>query len=344
LLTIFTLALIAGCWLAYTFSRPAVKLADPDKPFLYVHSGETFEELKSDLEQHYLKGKGFGIASKILRFKNPRPGRYKLKNRMNFFSLVRMLRNGQQSESKIVIIKERTRQAFAGKFGKGRRYDTEFDSTAMIDFLSNKDTLDNYGLDTNTVMSVVMPYTYDTKWNTTPTRVFRQFYLAYQKFWNEERKTKAGSLNLTPTEVITLASIVEEETNNKEDKYKIASTYINRLKIGMRLQADPTIKYAWKNFALKRITGSYLAINSPYNTYSNAGLPPGPICTPSVETIDAVLDAPNSDYLYFVASDKFDGSSIFTSNLADHQKYAKLYQKELTRRMDSVKKARAIQQ
>ena len=186
-----------------------------------------------------------------------------------------------------------------------------------------------------------MPYTYEFNWTSTPGKILDQFYTAYKKFWTDERKIKADSLHLTPLQVSTLASIVEEETNKKDDKYNIASTYLNRVKAGMRLQADPTVKFALKNFALKRVTGVHLKTDSPYNTYIYAGIPPGPICTPSIETLEAVLNAPKTEYLYFVASSKFDGSSVFTTNLTDHMKYARLYQDELTRRMDSTKKANA---
>jgi len=191
-------------------------------------------------------------------------------------------------------------------------------------------------------MAIIMPFTYSSKWNSTPEKIFQQFNTAYISFWTKERKTKADSIHLTPVDVIILASIVEEETNNKDDKFNIASTYLNRLKKGMPLQADPTIKFALKDFSLKRILTAHLSFNSPYNTYVHTGLPPGPICTPAPETIDAVLNAPKTDYLYFVASSKFDGSSVFTTNFNDHLKYARLYQDELTRRMDSVKKANQV--
>jgi UPF0755 protein len=209
----------------------------------------------------------------------------------------------------------------------------------MISFMNSNDSLAKFDVDTNTVMSIIMPYTYEVNWSSSPEKIVQQFYTAYKKFWNEDRKTKAAAVQLTPLQVITLASIVEEESNKKADKYNIASTYLNRIRSGMKLQADPTVKYAMKNFALKRILGVHLQTVSPYNTYMYAGLPPGPICTPTAETIDAVLDAPVTDYLFFVASYKFDGTSIFTSNLADHSRYAKMYQQELTRRMDSAKKA-----
>ena len=133
----------------------------------------------------------------------------------------------------------------------------------------------------------------------------------------------------------------EEETLKKSDKPNIASVYLNRVRQGWPLQADPTIKFAMKDFALKRIRGIHLKFESPYNTYLNKGVPPGPICTPTAESIDAVLNAPATEYMFFVASSKFDGSSIFTTNLSDHSKYARLYQQELTRRMDSAKKANA---
>lgn len=256
---------------------------------------------------------------------------------MSVYKLVRLLRSGNQAEVKMTINKERTPELFAGKIG--RKFDLECDSLQMIRFLRNNDTLKKYGLDTNTVMAVVMPYTYNMKWNSTPENIFRQFYTTYEKFWTPERKVKADSLHLSPLEVITLASIVDEETLKKSDKGNIASTYINRIRLGWPLQADPTVKYAMKDFALKRILSVHLKTVSPYNTYINKGLPPGPICTPQPETIDAVLDAPKTDYLYFVASSKFDGSSVFTTNLADHTRYAKLYQQELTRRMDSSRKA-----
>lgn len=328
----------AAAFVGSKFLKPAV--SNKQDKYFYIHTGEDVSSVKLHLiEQKFIKGDGFDLVAKVLKFKKARPGRYKLKDRASLYKLIRQLRSGDQSMVKLVIIKERTKELFAGKFGQQKKFDTEFDSLQMISFMNNNDSLKKFGVDTNTVLSVVMPLTYETKWNTSPGKVFQQFYNAYKQFWTEERKTKADSLHLSPLEVISLASIVEEETNKKADKYNIASTYLNRVKTGMKLQADPTIKFALKNFALKRITGAYLQTNSPYNTYLYAGIPPGPICTPSAETIDAVLNAPKTDYLYFVASHKFDGTSIFTSNYTDHMKYARLYQAELTRRMDSVKKA-----
>jgi len=323
---------------AYKLFRPAV--SNKQDSYFYIKTGDATTDVKNNLvQQHFINGGGYELVSKLLKYKKVKPGRYLLKDGMSLFKLIKLLRSGKQVDVKMVINKERTRELFAGKIGKGKKYDLECDSLQMITFLKNNDSLKKYGVDSNTVMSLVMPYTYNLKWNSNPDKIFQQFYNAYQNFWTAERKVKADSLHLTPLQVISLASIVEEETNKKADKYNIASTYLNRIRIGMKLQADPTVKFAMKNFALKRVLGIHLKTDSPYNTYMYAGIPPGPICTPSAESINAVLDAPKTDYLYFVASDKFDGSSVFTTNFNDHLKFAKLYQQELTRKMNSPKKA-----
>ena len=215
----------------------------------------------------------------------------------------------------------------------------ECDSVQVINFLNNDDSLKKYSLDTNTVMAAVVPDTYTYFWNITPDKIFRKIFDNSQKFWNDERKKKATDHGLTPVQACTLASIIEEETNSKTDKPNIASVYLNRMEKGMPLQADPTIKFALKDFGLKRIYEKYLFVESPYNTYQNKGLPPGPICTPSRETIDEVLDSPKTDYLYFVAKSDLSGNSVFTTNFKDHMKYAREYQ-EVLNKLDSQNKAK----
>lgn len=336
---IILILLLIGGFLAYKVFGPSV--AAPSEKYFYIRTGDDMNAVKENLVGQKVIGNTswFNRVAGWLKYKTVKPGRYEIKKGMSLYNLVKMLRGGLQSPVKMVITKERTNEMFAGKMGK--RFDVECDSLQMIDFLHNNDLLKKYGVDSNTALSIVMPYTYSLNWNSTPDKIFEQFYTAYKKFWTTERKIKADSLHLTPLQIISLASIVEEETNKKADKYNIASTYLNRIRIGMKLQADPTVKFAMKNFALKRVTGVHLKTDSPYNTYMYAGIPPGPICTPSIESIEAVLDAPKTEYLYFVASHKFDGSSVFTTNHDDHIKVARLYQQELTRRMDSSKKANA---
>ena len=292
---IVLLILIAGAFVAYKFFGPAT--TTPSGEFFYIKTGATYADVKNELvEKKYINSTTwFDYAKKILRFNTIKPGRYKITKGMSLFKLVRMLRSGDQSKINLVITKIRTREDLAKKVGNL----FEFDSLQMNNLLNNNEKLKEYGLDTNTVMAVVMPYTYSEVWNSTPESIFEEFQTAYKKFWTNERKVKADSLHLTPLEVSTIASIVEEETNKKADKYNIASTYLNRVKIGMKLQADPTVKFAMKNFALKRVTGVHLKTDSPFNTYMYAGIPPGPICTPSIESIDAVLEAPKNRLLIF---------------------------------------------
>jgi len=311
-------------------------LSTSNGEFFYIKTGSTYNDVKNELiEKKYLHGSNwFDLTSKALKYKTVKPGRYKITKDMSIFSLVRMLKNGSQTQVSLVITKLRTKEDLARKLGNM----FECDSLQVISYLNNPDSIQKFGLDTNTVMASVMPYTYNINWNTTPGKIFQKFYTAYEVFWTKERKEKADSLHINPLQVSTLASIIEEETNNKADKSNIASVYLNRIAKGMPLQADPTLKFAMKNFGLKRIYEKYFEIQSPYNTYRNTGLPPGPICTPSVETIDAVLNAPKTDYLYFVASSNFDGSSVFTNNYADHTKFARLYQQALNKQ-DSIKKA-----
>jgi UPF0755 protein len=341
LIGLAVIILFTGGFFAYKVFGPAVH--NKSESFLYIHTGDDMAALKKNLVgKKFINGRYFDLVSRLLKFNIVKPGRYRIEDGSSLVKLVKLLRSGEQAPVKVVIVKERSMEAFAGKFGSNRKFDVEFDSLQLIRFLTSNDSLKKFSVDTNTVIGVIMPYTYNLNWNSTPGDLMNQFYTAYRVFWNESRKIKADSIGLTPMQVMTMASIIEEETNKKDDKPRIASVYLNRLQKGMKLQADPTVKFASKNFTLKRILFSHLNINSPYNTYINTGLPPGPICTPSISTIEAVLNAPKTDYLYFVASDKFDGSSVFATSYNEHMKYARAYQQELTRRMDSARKANSL--
>lgn len=335
------LLVIVG-YIVFLVMRPSV--SSPDKQFFYIQEGTNLSELKNQLnDKKLLKSNGFDWACKMLRFKKPKPGRYLFKDGMSAFNLVKMLRSGDQSLVKMTIVKERTKELFSGKMGSGKKFDFQFDSLQMINYLNNADSLRAYGVDTNTVMSLIIPDTYFHKWNSSPEKLMQQLYAAYNRFWNDDRKAKAAAQGLNPQQAMIMASIVEEETNRKNDKANVASVYINRLRKGMRLQADPTVKFITRNFQLGRITGVHLKLESPYNTYLHEGLPPGPICTPSIESIEAVLNAPQTEYIFFVASYQFDGSTIFTTNLNDHNKYVKLFHAEQNRRADSIRKQKALQ-
>jgi UPF0755 protein len=337
----FLLLLIIAGFLFYKLSKPAID--NKQGKYFYIKEGETLAGVKEELtNKQFLKGGSFDLACTILRFKKPKPGRYLLKDGMSALKLVRMLRSGDQSLVKVTVVKERTSQLFSGKTGPGKKFDFQFDSLQMINYLSNNDSLKKFGVDTNSALAIIVPDTYLHKWNSTPDKLMQQFYNGYNKFWNDSRKAKAKALSLTPLQVMIMASIVEEETNRKADKLNVASVYLNRLKKDMKLEADPTAKFVTRNFQLGRITGSHLKLESPYNTYIHKGLPPGPICTPSIESIDAVLDSPKTEYIFFVASHKFDGSTIFTPTYDEHLKYVRLFHAEQNRRADSIKRLKAI--
>ncbi|MET0394311.1 MAG: endolytic transglycosylase MltG [Chitinophagaceae bacterium] len=324
------IVLVVAGFIAWQFFGPAVKVSDPGSQYLYISTGASAGDVSRELKDKKFLGQTlwFDQAARLLGYRTIRPGRYKMESGMSVVNLVRMLKNGSQSPVNFVITKIRTREDLAGRIGRS----FECDSQQVIRFLTSPDSLKKYDLDTNTVMAAAMPYTYTIRWNTTPGKIFQQFYTSYKTFWTDERKQKAARLGLSPAEVSTLASIIDEETNAASDRPNIASVYLNRIATGMPLQADPTVKFALKNFGLRRVLNVHLQTPSPYNTYQNKGLPPGPICTPQTVTIDAVLDAPKTEYLYFVASTAFDGTHIFTTNYEDHVRYARLYQQELNKR------------
>ena len=236
-----------------------------------------------------------------------------------------MLKAGKQSPVRLVINKLRLKEDLAGKIGKT----FEIDSLEAINFLSNKDSIAAYKLDDNTLLSAIIPNTYELNWNTSFKKVFSRLKSEQEKFWNADRTQKAKAKNLTPLQAYIIASIVEEETNKADDKPLVASVYTNRFIKGEKLQADPTVKFAKKDFLMTRILFSDLKFESPYNTYAHAGLPPGPICTPSTKSIDAVLDAPKTDYMFFVAKPDFKGYSNFAVTYAEHQVFARAYQQAL---------------
>lgn len=301
---------------------------NPDKKFIFIKTNSTYQQVKDSLQKDgYINS--FFTFDKIAGYadypKNVKPGKYRITKGMSLYSLVKMLRSGRQEPVNLVITKLRTKEDLAKKIGGN----FEVDSLEVIGFLNNKEALLPFDVDTLTVMTDVIPNTYTYTWTTPVKDIFKKLYNEEQKFWNAERLAKAQRLQLSPKEVYTLASIVEEETNKQDDKGKIASVYINRMRKGMRLAADPTVKYAMRDFGLKRIYHKHLAFVSPYNTYLNAGLPPGPICTPSIKTIDGVLDAPDTDYIFFVARADFSGYSDFASTYQQHLVYAKAYQEAL---------------
>jgi UPF0755 protein len=328
LLTIILLVILIG---AYLIIGPGTAFQTP-RHDLYIHTGMNYEELDSmlktdDVIEHPTLFNW--LAKRVSYPLNMKAGKYEIPRGMSLLNMLKMLKNGRQVPVNLVITKLRTREDLAALVG--RKF--ECDSLQFMRYINNTDTLSVYGLDTNTFMTMVFPNTYTYFWNTTPSRIFKKMEVAAQAYWTPARLQEASAHGLNRVTAYIMASIVEEETTRKDDKPKIASVYLNRLRTGMRLSADPTVKYALRRFDLKRVYEKYLLVESPYNTYMNAGLPPGPICTPSMESLDAVLNAPETKYLYFVAKPDFSGYSNFAETFPEHLKFAKEYQKSLDEQM-----------
>jgi UPF0755 protein len=255
-------------------------------------------------------------------------GRYAVSPAMSFVSAVRMFRNGQQTPVKITFNNIRLKTDFAERIGEQLMFSPE----SLLDALNNNDTSSLNGLDTATVLTLFIPNTYEMYWNITVEKFIDRMRREHERFWNGRRLDSAGKIQLSPVEVSILASIVEEETAIKSDYPVIAGLYINRLRCGMPLQADPTVKFAVGDFSLRRILYTHLKTESPYNTYKYSGLPPGPIRIPSIAAIDAVLNYTHHNYLYMVAKDDLSGKTSFAATLVEHNRNARKYREALNRK------------
>ena len=245
------------------------------------------------------------------------------------------MKNGLQSPVNLVVPSVRTVDRLASELSKRLMVD----SADIYNALADEATCKKYGYDTTTIAAMFIPNTYDIYWNVSVDKLLDRMKKECGNFWNKDRMAKAKSLKLSPVEVSTLASIIDEETANNGEKPMVAGMYYNRLMLrdaeypdGMPLQADPTIKFAWKRFDLKRIYNNLLHVNSPYNTYVNPGLPPGPIRIPSIAGIDAVLNLVRHDYLYMCAKEDFSGTHNFARSYNEHLQNARRYSQALNQR------------
>ena len=318
--------------LYYIASRPMVDLHGRQTAWFYIHTGSEFDAVTDSLiKKDYLRHPGaFQWLSQRKHYDHKvRPGRYQLKDGMSNNALVNLLRSGRQVPVRVVIQNIRSREDLAGKIGRL----LEVDSIHLIRLFSDQTFLDKYGLTPPTLFVLFIPNTYEFFWNTTGEQLFKRMDREYNLFWTPKRRHMADSLKMSIPGIITLASIVEKESNKNEEKPTIAGVYINRLKKNIPLQADPTIIFAWNDYSIRRVLQAHLKIKSPYNTYMQSGLPPGPICLPSIASVDAVLHARAHAYLYFCAREDLSGYHNFAINLAEHNRNAKKYQQALNKRM-----------
>jgi UPF0755 protein len=329
-LWVLAIIIAIGLFAGYKVFGPNASGIPKDK-FLYIRTGSSYQQVKDTLARGQFVNdiRSFDLLAKKAGYpERVKAGKYRIKNGMSNYAIIRMLRSGSQVPVKLVINKLRTKQDFI-------RYvaaHLEADSTQLKQLMQDPSFLSQYGLDEHTAMCLVLPDSYEFWWNTGARKTLEKFAGYYKKYWTPERIAKARTRNLSPQQAYIMASIVEEETNNHPEKPLITSVYLNRVKIGMPLQADPTVKFAVGDFSIKRVTSAITTTPSPYNTYYTKGLPPGPICTPSKKTLEAVLNAPETKYLYFCAKEDFSGAHSFATNYDEHQKNAQRYQQALNAR------------
>ncbi len=297
----------------------------------YVYPNMTVDSLIDLMEEDYTIGSytDWRIHRRQAALLDAQTGYYKFPARIGDKHLIVRLQLGQQSPINLTFTNTiRTREQLAGRMAKVLL----LDSTEVIARLDSAEYMKRYGLTKETAVCLFIPNTYEVYWTMTADQLFDRMYREYNAFWNADRRRKADSLGLTPVEVATLASIVESETRKKEEYPIIASLYLNRLRKGMPLQACPTVIFATGDLKMRRVLKRHLKIDSPYNTYINRGLPPGPIRCAMGSTMDAVLNAPETDYLYMCANPDWSGTHIFSSHYSSHAAAAKAYQEELNAR------------
>lgn len=329
LVTLFLIGVAcAGTFYYYIFYP---QFHPPKTTYIYIDKDDTIDSIynKVKIQGHPKSFTGFLWMTRWRNYDSTiHTGRYAIRPGENVYHVFSRLYRGYQEPINLTVSNVRTLDRLARSIGKQLMIDSTEIATVMNDTIFQK----RMGYKKETMSSLFIPETYQVYWDMSVDEFFERMQKEHEKFWNQQRLAKAESIGMTPEEVSTLASIVEEETNNNEEKPMVAGLYINRLHKGMPLQADPTIKFALQDFGLRRITNEHLNVNSPYNTYLNAGLPPGPIRIPSPIGIDAVLNYAKHDYIYMCAKEDFSGTHNFASNYADHMKNARKYWNALNKR------------
>lgn len=292
--------------------------------YAYIDDDDTYDSVLVKLERDCgarqlagfrLLAAATGYADRV------RPGRYRVGEGLSTLQFFRNVRGGSQSPLRLTIPQVRTMDRLAAELGKVLMNDSAAWATAFHDSATCAD----YGADTATLPCLFLPNTYEVYWNLTPRQLLGRMKKESDAYWTPARRELAEAAGLTPEEVITLASIVDQETANDAEKPLVAGMYLNRYRQGMKLQADPTVKFALRQFGLRRIYHAQLLTDSPYNTYRYAGLPPGPICIPALSSIEAVLHFAPHDYLYMCAKEDFSGTHNFAATYEEHLRNARKY-------------------
>jgi UPF0755 protein len=324
--------LVTGCGFLGNRGKSNVHIQDSSAVFVYLPTQANMNTLLEAVKKpnaiiDFPSFEKYALSKNLSQIY--RPGKYQLKEGMTNYDLIKLFKSGKREEVKLTFHYARTIYHLAGKLhGK-----LEADSTAFANFWSNTSKMKElYGVEKEQIPMIFIPNTYNFYWNTNAKEFTDKVFKEYEKFWNEDRKAKAKNLGLSPTQVVTLASIVQSEQSKYSDEWPIiAKLYLNRIKAGMMLQADPTVIYAMGDFTITRVLEKHLSFDSPYNTYLHTGLPPGPIMITEGNCIDAVLNPDNNDYIYMCAKEDFSGRHNFTASYSEHEKNASKYRKALSK-------------
>lgn len=299
--------------------------------YVYIPTGSTFFDVLNILQNKNLLRNSASfqwVAERMNYSRNIKPGRFSVKYGMNNKELISLLRSGKQDPITVTFTNVRTIQELCGIIGAR----IETDSFSLINLLSNPAFIEKNGFTPANILCMFIPNTYQFYWNTSAEQFYKRMLLEYNKFWTDARIKQSMAIELKPIQVSILASIVEKETNKNDEKALIAGVYMNRYKKGWKLEADPTLVFALGDFTIKRVLNEYKEIDSPYNTYLHEGFPPGPICLPSLSSLNAVLNYTKHPYMFFCARADFSGYHSFAKDYSGHLINARRFQKELNRR------------
>lgn len=299
--------------------------------YLYIKTGSDFDDVYNTIKKEGIVKDSTSFLNAANNMAYPmsvKPGRYRLTKGMSNRAFINMLKAGNQEPVKIAFQNVRLKQTLAGMVARK----LETDSASIASLLDSAGFVKKYGFNTDNVYTMFIPNSYEVYWNTSAEKFFIRMHDEYEKFWTAERKAKAEKIGLTPIEVSILASIVDGEALMDKEMPIIAGLYMNRLKKGMKLEADPTVIFAANDFTIRRVLNKHLRIDSPYNTYRNTGLPPGPIGMPSIKAIDAVLNYADHNYIYMCAKEDFSGYHNFAVTMAEHSVNARKFQQALNAR------------
>jgi UPF0755 protein len=332
-LAVLAVIAFAAYWVYENVLKSNVHLNGKKFTYIYIPSNATFDDVLDELYSQNIidDHESFEWMAKEMDLpEHVNPGKYRIDAKMSNRSIVKMIVNGKQEKVKLSFNSQiRTKEQFIDYVSDK----LEIEKGELEEYTSNEAILaENYGLNPENVMCLVVPGSYEVYWTTHTKELLELLKQSYDAVWTKARIATAKAIGYTVPEVITIASIVQNESSIKTEQQKIAGVYINRLKKNMRLQADPTVVFANGNFEVQRVLSADKEIDSPYNTYMYKGLPPGPICLVNTQAIDAVLNYSRHNYVFFCANCDFSGYSLFTADYNVHQKNAKAYQDALNKR------------